>query len=358
VSPLDASSQRTVLVTGGAGYIGSHCCKALAAQGWLPVVYDNLSTGHREFVKWGPLVEADIRDRGTLEEAFRKFAPTVVMHLAANALVGESTANPGKYWDVNVGGTLALLEAMRHAGADKIVFSSTCAVYGEPARVPIDESEEKHPLNPYGASKLAAERMLDDFDQAYGLKSLRFRYFNAAGADPQGEIGEDHTPETHLIPLVLDAALGRRKSVTIYGDHYPTPDGTPIRDYIHVADLAAAHVKGIKYLMSSGATAAVNLGTGKGASVAEVIAAAEAATGRHIPTTIAPPHDGDPSRLIANPAAAERLLDWRASSSDLATVVADAWAWHGKRFESVRRATQQRSPLRGGGTRKAVGSLS
>lgn len=356
LNATNCNSQRNVLVTGGAGYIGSHCCKALAAQGWLPIVYDNLSTGHRDFVKWGPLVEADIRDNGALEETLLKFEPVAVMHFAAVALVGESMTDPGKYWDFNVGGTVALLEAMRRSGVDKLVFSSTCAVYGEPAEMPIDEATETRPVNPYGASKLTAERVMDDFGGAHGLRSVRLRYFNAAGADPEGEIGEDHTPETHLIPLVLDAALGRRESVSIFGGNYPTPDGMPIRDYIHVSDIAAAHVKALKYLMSGGATAAANLGTGKGASVGEVVAAVETTTGRRVRTKMVSRREGDPARLIANPAKAEQLLQWRATRSDLATVVADGWAWHCERFGPEKTAHQKASLL-GSSPRKTAASL-
>jgi UDP-arabinose 4-epimerase len=330
--------RETVLVTGGAGYIGSHCCKLLASAGYRPVVYDDLSTGHRDFVKWGPLVEGDIRDRGKLVDALAAQRPALVMHFAALALVGESVARPERYWDVNVGGVFALLEAMRATGCDKLVFSSSCAVYGEPEAMPIDEQTTKAPVNPYGASKLTAEWMMESFDRAHGCKSVRLRYFNACGADPEGEIGEDHSPETHLIPLTLDVALGRRESIAIFGSDYPTPDGTAVRDYIHVLDLAAAHLAAAEHLLGGGKTAAVNLGTGEGASVAEVVGAVERVTGRKIATTSGPRRAGDPPRLVANPALAESLLGWKARRSALETAIADAWAWHQTRFDAARPA--------------------
>jgi UDP-glucose-4-epimerase GalE len=326
--------ERSVLVTGGAGYIGGHCCKALAAAGYLPVVYDNLSTGHRDFVKWGPLIQGDVRDGVTLFAALDQYRPVGIMHFAALALVGESVSHPGKYWDVNVGGVLTLLEAMRRANVDKLVFSSTCAVYGEPEVVPISEDIPKNPVNPYGASKLAAERMMYDFDRAHGLKSVRLRYFNAAGADPAKEIGEDRAIETHLIPLILDAALERGPPIAIFGHDYSTPDGTAIRDYIHVVDLASAHVAAINYLIGGNASAAINLGTGRGASVADVISAAEDAVGHAIPRVMAARRAGDPPCLVADPRKAEQLLDWRAVRSDLDIIMADAWAWHRARFGS------------------------
>lgn len=257
-----------ILVTGGAGYIGSHCCQRLAAAGFLPVVYDDLSTGHRDFVRWGPLIKADVRDRAALAAAFTEHRPALVLHFAALALVGESVAHPERYWDINVGGTLALLEAMRGAGCERLVFSSSCAVYGEPEGVPITEAAPTAPVNPYGASKLAAEWIMDGFGRAHGLRSVRLRYFNAAGADPAGGIGEDHDPETHLVPLALDAAMGRRPALAVFGNDYPTPDGTAIRDYVHVVDIAEAHLAAARRLLGGGASLAVNLGTGQGASAA------------------------------------------------------------------------------------------
>lgn len=322
----------TVLVTGGAGYVGSHCCQRLAEAGFRPVVYDNVSTGDRAFVRWGPLVQGDIRDRGKLEAVLAEHRPALVMHFAALALVAESVANPERYWEVNVGGTLTLLEAMRAAGCEHLVFSSSCAVYGAPETVPITEAAPKAPVNAYGASKLAVEWMMESFEQAHGLRSVRLRYFNAAGADPGAEIGEDHDPETHLVPLVLDAAMGRRPEIAVFGNDYPTPDGTAIRDYVHVVDIAEAHLAAARHLLGGGAGLAVNLGTGRDASVAEVIAAAERVTGEQIPTRIAARRPGDPARLVADPGLARSALGWRAARSELDRVIADAWAWHRKRF--------------------------
>lgn len=344
---MNGGSRGNVLVTGGAGYVGSHCCKALAAAGFVPVVFDNLSTGHRDFVKWGPLVEGDIRDLAAVAETIQRLRPVAVMHFAALALVGESVRNPGRYWEVNVGGTLTVLEAMRHHTVDKLVFSSSCAVYGEPSYTPITEDAPKLPTNPYGATKLAAERIMDDFDAAHGLKSLRLRYFNAAGADPKGEIGEDHNPESHLVPLVLDAALGLRPEITILGNDYPTEDGTPVRDYVHVCDLASAHVKALEFLLNGGATTSVNLGTGLGSSVAAVIAASERIVGHRIPIGVGPRRDGDPARLVADPQKAAGLLGWHATLSELDRLVGDAWAWHQNRFAPDRdRTRSSRSPSR------------
>jgi UDP-glucose-4-epimerase GalE len=318
-----------VLVTGGAGYIGSHCCQALAEAGFQPVVFDNLNTGHRRFARWGPLVEGDIRDGDAIVAALREHQPVAVIHFAALSLVGESAVHPGRYYDVNISGTLQLLEAMRGRSVDKLVFSSTCALYGEVAKVPIDETAPQQPVSPYGATKRACEGMMDDFGRAHGLKSVRLRYFNAAGADPGATIGEWHEPETHLIPLVLDAAIGRRKSISVFGSDYPTPDGTAIRDYIHVADLAAAHVAALRHLLDGGSSEALNLGTGQGASVAEVIRAAEAVTGRKVPVEQAPRRAGDPPALVADPRRAEAVLGWRAQH-DLSRIMEDAWRWHRK----------------------------
>jgi UDP-arabinose 4-epimerase len=325
-----------VLVTGGAGYVGSHCCKALAEAGFEPVVFDNLSMGHAEAVRWGPLIRGDMRDADALSSAMREARPEAVLHFAALALVGESTAHPERYYAVNVGGTLNLLEAMRLNGVAGIVFSSTCAVYGEPERVPITEDLPRRPINPYGATKLACEWMMDDFDRAHRIRSVRLRYFNAAGADPSAVIGEWHEPETHLIPLVLDTALGLRPSISVFGTDYPTPDGTAIRDYIHVNDLAAAHVAALKHLVAGGASAAVNLGTGHGASVREVIRAVETVAGRPVAVEETGRRAGDPPVLVADPSRAESLLGWRAKS-DLLTTVADAWRWHRKRVDGSNR---------------------
>jgi UDP-glucose-4-epimerase GalE len=322
------NESRAILVTGGAGYIGSHACKALARAGYRPVVLDNLSRGHRGAVRWGPLVEADLADRDALLAAMRHHSVGAVMHFAALAYVGESVADPALYYRNNVGGTLCLLDAMREAGIGRIVFSSTCATYGTPERVPIDETAPQHPVNPYGETKLAIERVLHWYAAAYGIRSVALRYFNAAGADPEGEIGEEHDPETHLIPLVIDAALGRRPEIAIFGTDYPTPDGTAIRDYIHVQDLAEAHVAALAYLTERRDSAAMNLGTGAGYSVREVIAAAQAVSGRRVPQREAPRRAGDPAALVADPSLAIRLLGWRARISDLNTILRTALAWH------------------------------
>ena len=321
-----------ILITGGAGYVGSHCAKALGASGHESIVFDNLLFGHREFVRWGELVEGDIRDAAALDAVFNAQRIDAVMHFAALAYVGESVKAPGIYYDVNVNGTRVLLDAMVRADVRAIVFSSSCAIYGEPDRIPIVESTRPDPINPYGFTKLACERMMDDFERAHGLKSVRLRYFNAAGADPTAEIGEDHQPETHLIPLVLDAALGRTSEIQVFGTDYQTPDGTAIRDYVHVSDLARAHVLAAQYVLGGGDTIAVNLASGRGASVREVIDTARAATGRKFDARDVERRPGDPSILVADATRARELLGWSAERSDLATIIADAWRWHGKRF--------------------------
>jgi len=316
-----------VLVTGGAGYIGSHACKALAAAGYVPVTYDNLSRGHRHAVRWGPLVEGDIADRAAVATALKTHRISSVMHFAAFAYVGESGTDPALYYSNNVCGTLSLLDAMREAGVNRIVFSSSCATYGLPDSVPIRETMAQHPVNPYGETKLAIERVLRWYGPAYGLRSVALRYFNAAGCDRAGEIGEEHDPETHLIPLVLRAALGTAPPVRIFGTDYPTPDGTAIRDYIHVDDLAAAHVRAVEYLAAGGESAAVNLATGNGYSVREIIAAVTKAVGREVPRREAPRRAGDPPALVADPSLAAQLLGWRAACSDLDTIIKTALAW-------------------------------
>jgi UDP-glucose-4-epimerase GalE len=318
---------QSILVTGGAGYIGSHACKGLARAGYRPVVYDNLSRGHREAVRWGPLVEGDIADRARLGAAIAEHRVAAVMHFAAYAYVGESVSDPALYYRNNLAGTLSLLDAMREAGIGEIVFSSTCATYGAPGAVPIRETAPQHPVNPYGETKLAIERALHWYGQAYGMRSVSLRYFNAAGADREGEIGEDHEPETHLVPLVLQAALGQRRAIEVYGTDYPTPDGTAIRDYIHVDDLADAHLRALERLRAGADSIAVNLGTGHGRSVREVIAAAETTSGRKVPARDAPRRPGDPPALVADPSLAAELLGWRARHSDLDTILRTALAW-------------------------------
>jgi UDP-arabinose 4-epimerase len=318
-----------ILVTGGAGYIGSHSCKALAEAGNEPIVYDNLSTGHASFVRWGRLVEGDIRDRARLSGVIAETKRVAVMHFAALALVGESVADPLRYHDVNVVGTLRLLEAMRENGLSRLVFSSSCAVYGEPAVIPIGEATPERPVNPYGASKVACERMIRDCDGAHGLKSVLLRYFNAAGADRSAEIGEWHVDETHLIPLAIMAATGDGPQLRIFGSDYPTPDGTAIRDFIHVDDLASAHVAAVNHLIRGGQAETFNLGTGTGSSVAAVVAAVGRVAGRPVPVEHAPRRPGDPPNLVADPARAiEALQGWRTERSDLPSIVEDAWRWH------------------------------
>lgn len=318
---------RSILVTGGAGYIGSHACKALAQAGYTPVVFDNLVYGHPWAVRWGPLEQGDIADRIRLDAVLQQYEPAAVMHFAAYAYVGESVQNPGKYYRNNVAGTLTLLEALRDHNIDKFVFSSTCATYGEPTQIPIPEHHPQQPINPYGMSKLMIEQILHDFDHAHGLRAMCLRYFNAAGADPAGEIGEAHDPETHLIPLVLDAALGRRPAITVFGDDYATPDGTCIRDYIHVTDLAAAHVLALQALEQGAASTAYNLGNGQGFSVREVIDCARQVTGRAIPVETGPRRAGDPPRLVGDAERIRSELNWQPQYADLKAIVQTAWQW-------------------------------
>lgn len=301
-----------VCVTGGAGYIGSHACKALAKAGHEVVVYDNLSTGHRDFVKWGDFEYGDIRDTNHLRHCLRKHEPDGIIHFAANAYVGESVVNPGKYFSNNVGGTLSVLEAMRDEGVSNIVVSGTCAVYGQPEKTPIREDFDKKPINPYGASKLFMERMLADFKNAHGINWTSLRYFNAAGSSPDGEIGELHFPETHLIPRVIFAALGRLDKVDVFGDDYPTPDGSCIRDYIDVSDLASAHILALEKLIAGGDSQALNLGTGKGTSVFEIIKGVEEVAGKKVPMKISSRREGDPASLTADPGRAQSELGWKA----------------------------------------------
>ena len=321
-----------ILVTGGAGYIGAHTCKLLAARGRTPVCYDNLVYGHRDAVQWGPLEEGDLLDRSRLDEVLERHRPEAVVHFAAFTYVGESVENPGKYYRNNVVGTLNLLEAMRDRQIRRIVFSSTCATYGEPEQIPITEDHPQSPINPYGASKWMIERMLSDFDTAHGTKSAALRYFNAAGADPDAEIGEDHDPETHLIPLVLDVALGRRKEISIFGDDYDTPDGTCIRDYIHVTDLAEAHLRALDHLEKEGESLRLNLGNGQGYSVREVIEVAQRVTGRSIRARVTQRRPGDPPRLVGDASRARETLGWKPDYPALETIVKHAWAWQQKRF--------------------------
>jgi UDP-arabinose 4-epimerase len=319
---------KNILVTGGAGYIGSHACKALAKAGFTPIAYDSLVYGHREAVRWGPLIEADLADRARLAETLRHHEIAAVMHFAAFAYVGESMTKPELYFNNNVVNTIGLLDVMLAAGVRHIVFSSTCATYGTPDTVPITEETPQRPVNPYGETKLMIERALHWYGQAHGMTYAALRYFNAAGADPDGEIGEHHDPETHLIPLILDAAQGKRAEIDIFGTDYPTPDGSAVRDYIHVQDLAEAHVAAITHLTAGGASIALNLGTGSGHSVREVIDAAERITGRRIPRRETGRRPGDPAALVADAGKARRTIGWTAKVSDLDSIIATAWRWH------------------------------
>ncbi|MBV9995179.1 MAG: UDP-glucose 4-epimerase GalE [Caulobacteraceae bacterium] len=321
-----------ILVTGGAGYIGSHACKALAAAGHTPIAYDNLVHGHAWAVKWGPLEVGDIGDARRLAQAFAVHRPEAVMHFAAYAYVGESVADPARYYRNNVGGALTLLEVMRASEVDAIVFSSTCATYGIPRVLPIAEDAPQAPISPYGASKLMVERMLADYAAAYGLKSVALRYFNAAGADPDGEIGESHDPETHLIPLVLDAAA-TGAPVTVLGDDYDTADGTCVRDYVHVGDIAEAHVLALEGLRTGQLRRAYNLGAGVGFSVAEIIEAARRITGRPVRAVVGPRRPGDPAAMLADPRLAAAELGWKARH-DLEAIIRTAWEWRMRGVES------------------------
>lgn len=323
---------RAVLVTGGAGYIGSHVCKALASAGWTPIAYDDLSRGHRELVRWGPLEEGDVGDARRLAEVLRRWRPEAVMHFAARTEVGESVREPALYYAGNTAATLTLLEAARRHGVQGFVFSSTCATYGAPQRLPITEDLPQQPVSPYGWSKLMVERILADYGGAYGLRWAALRYFNAAGADPDGETGEDHRPETHLIPRALMAASGLADHLELFGTDWPTPDGTCLRDYVHVSDLARWHVAALEYLLAGGESVAVNLGTGLGHSVRQVLSAVETVTGRAVPLRISPRRPGDPPVLVADPSLARRLFAADPVHADMETIVATAWGWFRRRF--------------------------
>jgi UDP-glucose 4-epimerase len=324
-----------ILVTGGAGYIGSHACKTLNAAGYTPVTYDSLVTGWKDAVKFGPFEHGDLADKAHLDRVFRQYKPVAVMHFAALSQVGEAMKEPGQYWRNNVLGALNLIESAVEFGCLDLVFSSTCATYGEHDNVVLDEDTAQLPLNAYGASKQAIERMLHDFEAAHGLRHVIFRYFNVAGADPESEVGECHLPETHLVPLVLDAIDGKRDCVTVFGTDYDTPDGTCIRDYVHVNDLVDAHVLGLKWLESGKGSRVFNLGTGSGFSVREVIDVAVKATGQAVPMINGPRRAGDCTKLVSGSKRAEIELGWKPARSDLNTMITDAWRWHqtGKFFK-------------------------
>jgi len=329
-----SNKKQMILVTGGAGYIGSHAVLALKQAGYDVLILDNLVYGHQEIVEevlQVPLVVGDTCDRPLLDRIFSTHDIAAVMHFAAYAYVGESVTEPAKYYHNNVVGTLTLLEAMVAANVKKFVFSSTCATYGIPHRIPLTEDHPQNPINPYGATKLMVERILQDFDPAYDFKSVSFRYFNAAGADPNGQLGEDHNPETHLIPLVLQTALGKRDSIGIFGTDYETADGTCIRDYIHVNDLASAHILGLEYLINGGNTDFFNLGNGGGFSVREVILQAEKITGKKIKVVESDRRPGDPPVLVGSSEKAKTILGWSPQYSDLKDIIAHAWQWHQKR---------------------------
>ncbi|MBC7137543.1 MAG: UDP-glucose 4-epimerase GalE [Defluviimonas sp.] len=324
---------RHVLVTGGAGYIGSHACKALKAAGYVPVTFDSLVTGWEQAVKFGPFERGELADRARLDEVFARWQPVAVMHFAALSQVGEAMQQPGKYWRGNVAASLVLIEAAVAAGCLDFVFSSTCATYGDHDGVMLDEDTPQTPLNSYGASKRAIEDMLRDFGAAHGLRSVIFRYFNVAGADPEAEVGEFHRPETHLIPLMLDAIEGKRPALTVFGTDYPTPDGTCIRDYVHVMDLVDAHVLGLQWLeaghtIRTGGSRVFCLGTGRGFSVREVIDHSRAVTNREVPIVLGERRAGDAVKLVSGSERAMAELGWRPQRSTLAQMIGDAWTWH------------------------------
>ncbi len=318
---------KTILVTGGAGYVGSHCCKAFAKAGWKVVVFDNLFRGWRDMVKWGPLIEGDILDRSALDAAFAEVKPDVVAHFAALTSVGESVADPSLYYRNNSFGAFNLLEAMRAAGVNKLIFSSTAATYGVPHQTPLPEDHPQLPINPYGWSKLFVERMMADYAAAYDLRYAALRYFNAAGADGEGEVGERHEPETHVIPLAARGALRDDYVFTIFGDDFETRDGTCVRDYIHVSDLGRAHAAAADYLFGGGAAMAFNLGTGHGTTVKEIADAIESVSGRPLPRRIGPRRAGDPAVLVASNARAKAILGWEPQHSSIDEIVQSAWAW-------------------------------
>lgn len=327
LSSRSGDFMQTVLVAGGAGYVGSHCCLALAQAGFKPVVFDDFSNGHQEHVQWGPLELGDIRDSARLDAVFAAHQPVAVLHFAARIEVGESVKNPGVFFDNNVGGTITLIEAARRADVNALVFSSTCATFGDPVHLPMNEAHPQAPLNPYGRSKLMVEQALADYDRYVGFKSAVMRYFNAAGADPEGRIGEWHEPETHAIPLAIQVALGQRSHFTIFGDDYDTRDGTAVRDYVHVLDLADAHVSALRRLLAGGSSESYNLGTGAGTTVRELVDGVGRATGKPLPVQIASRRAGDAPVLVGDNTKAREQLGWK-PSRDLDTTLSSAWRWH------------------------------
>ena len=322
-----------ILVVGGAGYIGAHMCKYLKKNGYQPIVVDNLVRGHGQTVKWGPFIRGSLSDRDILTQVFSDYAISAVMHFAAFAYVGESVEHPALYYQNNVTETLHLLEAMISADVRRFIFSSSCAVYGEPEEMPISETHPLNPISPYGRSKLMVEQILDDFHRAYGITYISLRYFNAAGADPDGELGEDHRPETHLIPLVLKVALGQQDDIRIFGDDYATKDGTCVRDYIHIEDLARAHLLSLERLLSDKEGGVYNLGNGAGYSVRDVVEIARNVTGKPIPVKICHRRPGDSSTLVGSALKARSELGWHPQYPDLDTIIGTAWGWHQKNPE-------------------------
>lgn len=318
----------SIIVTGGAGYIGSHACKILKNLGFIPITIDNLSVGHKSAVKWGPLVLADLKDKDTIDKTFSKYKPFAVMHFAADALVAESVANPGKYYENNVYSTVVILQLMAKHKIKNFIFSSSCATYGIPSSTPIVEEHPQKPINPYGKSKLMIEEILKDFEQAYGIRHASLRYFNAAGADPDTETGENHENETHLIPLVIQTAERLRPSISVYGTDYPTKDGSAIRDYIHVVDLIDAHVKALDFISKKDCSLMINLGTGKGISVLEVIETVKKITKKDFKVNFSERRSGDPPILYADSSKAKKILGWEPKLSDLETIILTAWKWH------------------------------
>lgn len=326
-----------ILVVGGAGYIGSHTCLDLASKGFTPIVYDNLSNGHAEFVRWGPFEHGDIRDRARLDVVLDTYKPATIVHFAALIEVGESVRNPTGFFENNVAGTLTLMSAAQAAGIDKLVFSSTCATYGLPQAIPMDETHPQAPINPYGRSKLIVEQMLSDLDAYEGFRSVALRYFNAAGADPEGRIGEWHSPETHAIPLAIDAALGRRSDFKVFGWDYDTRDGTCVRDFVHVLDLADAHSRAVQYLLDGGESVALNLGTGDGTTVKELLSAIEAVSGKSFPVEYVGRREGDSPMLVADNGKARSVLGWQ-PRFDLTAIIETAWNWHSSEPQRERSA--------------------
>jgi UDP-glucose 4-epimerase len=333
-----------ILVTGGAGYIGSHTCLALTEKGHTPVVYDNLVNGHREFVQWGPFEQGDVRDRARLEQVIQSYKPEAIVHFAGLIEVAESVANPIAFFDNNVSGSVTLFATALEAGIDKIVFSSTCATYGIPQEIPMRESHPQSPISPYGTSKLLVERILNDLDTYQNMRSVILRYFNAAGADVKGRIGEWHNPESHVIPIAIDVARGKRSLFKIYGSNYPTIDGTCIRDFIHVADLADAHARSIDYLLGGGTSIALNLGTGQGTSVKQLVQAIERISNTRLPTELAARRQGDPPELVADNTKAKAILRWQPIHG-LEDIVKSAWNWHHKADGDVAKHVQISEPI-------------